>query len=82
MGERVIPGRSGVAVQPDVALTLMAGAGACEVLVLQGRPIGEPVVQHGPFVMNSRARFSRRLWIISGLGLGGGLGGVMGRCMR
>lgn len=26
-----------------------------EFLVLQGRPIGEPVVQHGPFVMNDRA---------------------------
>ena len=23
------------------------------ILVLQARPIGEPVVQHGPFVMNS-----------------------------
>ena len=31
------------------------GGGAVELLMLQGKPIGEPVVQHGPFVMNSKA---------------------------
>ncbi len=30
-----------------------AGAEAAEVLVLQGAPIGEPVAQHGPFVVRS-----------------------------
>jgi redox-sensitive bicupin YhaK (pirin superfamily) len=34
--------------------TLRNGAEISKVLVLQGRPISEPVVQHGPFVMNSK----------------------------
>ncbi len=33
---------------------LRAGSGPVECLVLQGRPIGEPVAQHGPFVLNDR----------------------------
>ncbi len=38
----------------DAPVELRAGATACELLVLQGRPIGESVVQYGPFVMNTR----------------------------
>jgi quercetin 2,3-dioxygenase len=45
---------SAVVVQSDVDITLEAGPNTCEVLMLQGRPIGEAVAQHGPFVMNSR----------------------------
>lgn len=33
---------------------LQNGGEVSKVLVLQGRPINEPVVQHGPFVMNSK----------------------------
>ena len=40
----------------DTAVQIVAdGGGAVELLMLQGKPIGEPVVQHGPFVMNSKA---------------------------
>jgi quercetin 2,3-dioxygenase len=39
----------------NIPLTLRNGAVKCELLVLQAKPIAEPVVQHGPFVMNSEA---------------------------
>jgi redox-sensitive bicupin YhaK (pirin superfamily) len=41
-------------VRSDVPVSLEAGDGEVELLLLQGRPIGKPVVQHGPFVMNTR----------------------------
>ncbi len=34
------------------------GGQSSELLMLQGMPIGEPVAQHGPFVMNSRDELS------------------------
>jgi len=43
-----------LAVSSDVALRLEAPGGAVEVLMLQGLPIGQPVMQYGPFVMNTR----------------------------
>jgi redox-sensitive bicupin YhaK (pirin superfamily) len=44
---------TGVAVRADVAVDLVAGSSEVDVLVLQGRPIGEPVARYGPFVMNT-----------------------------
>lgn len=39
---------------PTEALEIQAGPTGCFMLFLEGRPIGEPVVQYGPFVMNSQ----------------------------
>jgi redox-sensitive bicupin YhaK (pirin superfamily) len=44
-----------IEVVPDQPLQLSAPEGKAEVLLMQGRPIGEPVAQYGPFVMNTRA---------------------------
>jgi quercetin 2,3-dioxygenase len=46
---------AGVRLRSDREVELVAGPTEIELLLLQGRPIGEPVVQQGPFVMNSDA---------------------------
>lgn len=44
----------GIGLIPGEDVTIQAGATAAHFIVLQGKPIGEPVVQHGPFVMNTQ----------------------------
>ncbi len=55
VGGEAVRGPSGIEVRADVPTELNNGEAASEFLVLQGRPIGEAVVQHGPFVMNTQA---------------------------
>ncbi len=51
---KTIPNYHGVEVEPTAELKLLNSNERSKILILQGRPINEPVVQHGPFVMNSR----------------------------
>jgi redox-sensitive bicupin YhaK (pirin superfamily) len=59
IGDRELEQHAAAVVRSDVPITLLAGPKSCELLMLQGRPIGEPVAQHGPFVMNSRAEIQQ-----------------------
>ena len=54
LGEQVINAHSAIEVQADVAIELINGDVETEFLMLQGRPIAEPVAQYGPFVMNTQ----------------------------
>ena len=47
------------ALRADEELRIAAHDSPLECLVLQGRPIEEPVAQHGPFVMNSREELAQ-----------------------
>jgi redox-sensitive bicupin YhaK (pirin superfamily) len=53
MDGQVIPAQSAVEVDAGQPVELVNGAAPSELLMLQGRPIGEAVAQHGPFVMNT-----------------------------
>jgi hypothetical protein len=53
--DRTLSTHAAAVVQCDIDVEIEAGPDGCELLMLQGRPIGEPVAQHGPFVMNTRA---------------------------
>ena len=49
-----IPSYHLVRVLANQAVKLENGASSAKVLVLQGKPIAEPVMQYGPFVMNTK----------------------------
>jgi redox-sensitive bicupin YhaK (pirin superfamily) len=51
----------GLQVQGDVAISFLNGGHETEFLLLQGKPIDEPVAHYGPFVMNSSAEIQQAI---------------------
>jgi hypothetical protein len=75
-GSTAVDGRglgadTGVVVDPTVPVELRGGAGGSEALLLQGRPIGEPVAQYGPFVLNDEAGIRQAVLDYQRTGFGG-----------
>jgi len=62
---------TGVMVACDVPVEVQAGPDQVECVVLQGRPIGEPVAQYGPFVMNDQAEIQQAFADYRRTGFGG-----------
>lgn len=48
-----------VEVRPENELSLKNGNSEARILLLQGRPINEPVIQYGPFVMNTKEEINQ-----------------------
>jgi quercetin 2,3-dioxygenase len=61
VGKTVANEHAAIRLRADAAVTLANGADPAELLLLQGRPMGEPVVQYGPFVMNSRVEIEQAI---------------------
>jgi redox-sensitive bicupin YhaK (pirin superfamily) len=60
-----------VVVRAGVDVPIRSGAAGGKVLMLQGRPIGEPVAQYGPFVMNDEREVAQAFADYRATGFGG-----------
>lgn len=62
VGPRHVGTPHAITVQSDAELRLKAGETEVEILLLQGASIKEPVVHHGPFVMNTEQEIRQTIY--------------------
>jgi redox-sensitive bicupin YhaK (pirin superfamily) len=61
IADRLLKTHQGGALGSGDAVAVKAGADGARFLVLAAKPIGEPIVQYGPFVMNTRAEIEQAI---------------------
>lgn len=66
-----VPNYHAVKLGVDQEVLIENGAEEANLLMLQGRPIDEPVVQHGPFVMNTAQEIQNAMHVYQSTQFGG-----------
>jgi len=61
VGGEEVKASSAIEVRAGDSIELVAGDTEAEFLMLQGKPIAEPVAQYGPFVMNTQAEIMQAM---------------------
>jgi len=56
-----VPAHSAAVFTTEGDVQVKAGAQGARFILLAGKPIGEPVVQYGPFVMNTREEIEQAI---------------------
>ena len=58
---RAVPKQAAIVLGDGDRLTAKAGAAGAQFIVLAALPLHEPIVQYGPFVMNTRAEIEQAI---------------------
>ena len=71
IGDHDLAASTGAVLRADEPVEVAAGTEGASAVILQGRPIGEPVAQYGPFVMNDDAGIEQAFADYRETGFGG-----------
>lgn len=61
IGGKALPGQYAGVLGDGDFIEIEAGTDDVRMIVIAGKPLGEPIVQHGPFVMNTREEIEQAL---------------------